>query len=52
MRRVHVQLTGLTSMLHLFTDLEFHTGLMLVLALIFVLFYGNHYMAFMIPQMQ
>lgn len=39
MRRVHVQLTGLTSMLHLFTDLEFHTGLMLVLALIFVLFY-------------
>ncbi|MFF0976857.1 inorganic phosphate transporter PitA [Proteus mirabilis] len=26
-------------MLHLFTDLEFHTGLMLVLALIFVLFY-------------
>lgn len=39
MRRVHVQLTGLTSMLHLFTDLEFHTGLMLVLALLFVLFY-------------
>lgn len=39
MRRVHVQLTGLTSMLHLFTGLEFHTGLMLVLALIFVLFY-------------
>ncbi|ATM99026.1 MULTISPECIES: inorganic phosphate transporter PitA [Proteus] len=26
-------------MLHLFTDLEFHTGLMLVLALLFVLFY-------------
>ncbi len=39
MRRVHVQLTGLTSMLHLFTDLEFYTGLMLVLALLFVLFY-------------
>ncbi len=39
MRRVHVQLTGLTSMLHLFTDLEFHTGLMLILALLFVLFY-------------
>ena len=39
MRRVHVQLSGLTSMLHLFTDLEFHTGLMLVLALLFVLFY-------------
>ncbi len=39
MRHVHVQLTGLTSMLHLFTDLEFHTGLMLVLALLFVLFY-------------
>ncbi|MBG5950579.1 MULTISPECIES: inorganic phosphate transporter PitA [Proteus] len=26
-------------MLHLFTDLEFHTGLMLILALLFVLFY-------------
>lgn len=51
MRRVHVQLTGLTSMLHLFTDLEFHTGLMLVLALIFVLFM-KPLMAFMIPQMR
>ncbi len=39
MRRVHVQLTGLTFMLHLFTGLDFHTSLMLVLALLFVLFY-------------
>ncbi len=30
---------GLTSMLHLFTGLEFHTGLLLVLALLFVLVY-------------
>ncbi len=37
--RVHVLLTGLTFMLHLFTGLEFYTGLMLVLALLFVLFY-------------
>ncbi len=39
MRRVHVLLTGLTFMLHLFTGLDFYTGLMLVLALLFVLFY-------------
>jgi low-affinity inorganic phosphate transporter len=31
--------TGVTFMLHLFAGLDFHTGLMLVLALLFVLFY-------------
>ncbi|CFV37360.1 phosphate transport protein [Yersinia enterocolitica] len=31
--------TGVTLMLHLFAGLDFHTGLMLVLALLFVLFY-------------
>lgn len=30
---------GLTLMLHLFTGVDFHTGLMLILALVFVLFY-------------
>lgn len=30
---------GLTLMLHLFTGVEFHTGLILILALVFVLFY-------------
>lgn len=30
---------GLTLMLHLFTGVEFYTGLMLILALVFVLFY-------------
>ncbi len=39
MRRVHVHTTGVTSMLHLFAGLDFHTGLMLVLALLFVLIY-------------
>ena len=39
MRGVHVHQSGVTLMLHLFTGLDFHTGLMLVLALIFVLFY-------------
>jgi len=39
MRRVHVPQNGLTLMLHLFAGLDFHTGLLLVLALLFVLFY-------------
>lgn len=39
MRRVHVLQNGLTFMLHLFAGLDFHTGLLLVLALLFVLFY-------------
>jgi len=39
MRRVHVLQNGVTLMLHLFTGLDYHTGLLLVLALIFVLFY-------------
>ncbi|CAI2115168.1 Low-affinity inorganic phosphate transporter 1 [Serratia fonticola] len=39
MRGVHVHKPGVTLMLHLFTGLDFHTGLMLVLALLFVLFY-------------
>lgn len=39
MRRVHVLQNGVTLMLHLFAGLDFHTGLLLVLALLFVLFY-------------
>lgn len=39
MRGVHVHKPGVTLMLHLFTGLDFHTGLMLILALLFVLFY-------------
>ncbi len=39
MRGVHVHQPGLTLMLHLFAGLDFHTGLMLILALLFVLFY-------------
>ncbi len=40
MRRVHVlQKYGVTLMLHLFAGLDYHTGLLLVLALLFVLFY-------------
>lgn len=39
MRRVHVLQNGVTFMLHLFAGLDFHTGLLLVLALVFVLFY-------------
>lgn len=39
MRDVHVHKPGVTLMLHLFTGLDFHTGLMLILALLFVLFY-------------
>lgn len=39
MRGVHVHQPGVTLMLHLFAGLDFHTGLMLILALIFVLFY-------------
>lgn len=39
MRRVHVLQNGVTLMLHLFAGLDYHTGLLLVLALLFVLFY-------------
>ncbi len=39
MRRVHVLQNGVTLMLHLFAGLDFNTGLLLVLALLFVLFY-------------
>lgn len=39
MRRVHVLHNGVTFMLHLFAGLDFSTGLLLVLALLFVLFY-------------
>lgn len=39
MRGVHVHKPGVTFMLHLFAGLDFHTGLMLILALLFVLFY-------------
>lgn len=39
MRRVHVLQNGVTLMLHLFAGLDFHTGLLLVLALLFVLIY-------------
>ncbi|KQN64110.1 phosphate transporter PitA [Erwinia sp. B116] len=39
MRRVHVLQNGVTLMLHLFAGLDFHTGLLLVLALLFVLVY-------------
>ncbi len=39
MRRVHVLQNGVTLMLHLFAGLDLHTGLLLVLALFFVLFY-------------
>lgn len=39
MRRVHVLQNGVTLMLHLFAGLDYHTGLLLVLALMFVLFY-------------
>ena len=39
MRDVHVHKSGVTLMLHLFAGLDFHTGLMLILALLFVLFY-------------
>lgn len=39
MRGVHVHQPGVTLMLHLFAGLDFHTGLMLILALVFVLFY-------------
>ncbi|KAF0861368.1 phosphate transporter PitA [Mixta calida B021323] len=39
MRRVHVPENGVTLMLHLFAGLDFNTGLLLVLALLFVLFY-------------
>ena len=39
MRRVHVLQNGVTLMLHLFAGLDYHTGLFLVIALLFVLFY-------------
>ena len=39
MRRVHVLQNGVTFMLHLFAGLDLSTGLLLVLALLFVLFY-------------
>ncbi len=39
MRRVHVLQNGVTLMLHLFAGLDVSTGLLLVLALLFVLFY-------------
>lgn len=39
MRRVHVLQNGVTLMLHLFAGLDLHTGLFLVLALLFVLVY-------------
>lgn len=39
MRRVHVLHNGVTFMLHLFAGLDLSTGLLLVLALLFVLFY-------------
>lgn len=39
MRGVHVHKPGVTLMLHLFAGLDFHTGLMLILALLFVLMY-------------
>ncbi|HBH67882.1 MAG TPA: anion permease, partial [Erwinia persicina] len=39
MRRVHVLQNGVTLMLHLFAGLDLHTGLFLVLALLFVLIY-------------
>lgn len=39
MRGVHVHKLGVTFMLHLFTGLDFNTGLMLILALLFVLIY-------------
>lgn len=39
MRRAHVLKNGVTFMLHLFAGLDYHTGLLLVLALLFVLFY-------------
>ncbi len=39
MRRVHDLKNGVTSMLHLFAGLDLHTGLLLLLALAFVLFY-------------
>ncbi len=39
MRRVHVLKNGVTLMLHLFAGLDLNTGLLLILALLFVLFY-------------
>lgn len=39
MRAVQLHKIGATLMLHLFAGLDFHTGLMLTLALLFVLFY-------------
>ncbi len=39
MRRAHVLKNGVMFMLHLFAGLDLTTGLLLVLALLFVLFY-------------